>query len=199
MTKGKKKIEAADNNSRRDFRVNDMMPMRDEPLTTEEFEQKKHQIDARSRQASMLQNMIGKDLFGGDIQDHLNTELSEAMGKLDAKLNFLIGSNMINQAEQANLKERSVNLSCTGASLVPEHHYKRGDPVELIMQLSTFPPTTLRLIGKIMWVRKNEAGEAYIGVKFLFRDKEEEDMLARYVFRRNREAIRLKKLEEEAE
>ncbi|MDQ6950150.1 MAG: PilZ domain-containing protein [Mariprofundales bacterium] len=193
----KKKLEKELDNSRQDFRVNDVMPIRDEPLTHEEFEIKKHQIDARSRQSSMLQSMISKDMFNSEVRDHLNTELSDAMSQLDAKLNFLIGSNMINQAEQAQLKERPINLSCTGAALVPEHQYRRGEPVELIMQLSTFPPTTMQLIGKIMWIRKKETGEPFVGIKFIFRDQEEENSLARYVFKRNRESIRLKKIEDE--
>ncbi len=194
---GQKSSKKGGDSARKDFRVDDMIPVRDTPITTEEFEQKKIQVDARSRQSAMMQQLMGQDVFNNDVRDRLNPELSEAMGKLDAKLNFLIGANMLNQIDQSGMEDRPINLSCAGAALVPTHQYKRGDAIELSMVLATFPPTNMSLIGKVMWVRKKESGDPFIGVKFIFRDKAEEESMARYIFKRNRESIRLKRLEEQ--
>ncbi|RMH53019.1 MAG: PilZ domain-containing protein [Zetaproteobacteria bacterium] len=182
---------------RQEFRVDDMLPLRDLPLTEEEFERKRSQISARARQATVLQEMINRDLFGNEVRDRLNPELSEAMSKLDAKLNFLIGANMMQNANQQEMKERPVNLSCTGAAFVPEHMYTKGMYINVIMMLATFPPTPVDLLGKVMWVRKKKSGEPFIGIKFFFRNRDEEDVMSKYVFKRSREMIRLKRLEEE--
>ncbi len=183
--------------ARQEFRVDDMIPVRDAPLSKDEFEQRREQVSARSRQASMLQNMINQDLFGSDVRDRLNSELSDAMSKLDAKLNYLIGVNMMQNADQSEMENRPINLSCTGAAFSPTHKYSKGMYIELTMMLATFPPTPIDLLGQVMWVRKKQSGEQFIGLKFMFRNRDEEDMMAKYIFKRSREMIRLKKLEEE--
>ncbi len=182
---------------RKEFRVDDMIPLRDSPLTKGEFEEKRAKISNKSRQSAMLQNMLGQDLFGNDARDRLNPELSEAMSKLDAKLNYLIAGNLMHDAMEDNLEERPVNLSCTGAAFVPSEPYAKGMYIELKLMLATFPPTPMELLGEVMWVRKKKSGEPFIGMKFHFRNREEEDAMAKYIFKRSREMIRLKKLEEE--
>jgi len=184
-------------NERKEFRVDDMIPLHDNSLSKGEFEEKFAKISTKSRQSSMLQNMIGQDLFGNDSRDRMNPELSEAMSKLDAKLNFLIGANIAHDAIEGDMEERPVNLSCTGAAFVPSHPYAKGMYIELKMMLATFPPISMELLGEVMWVRKKKSGEPFIGIKFLFRNKDEEDSLTKYIFKRSREMIRLKKAEED--
>jgi len=183
---------------RKEFRVDDMIPMHESILTKHEYEEKRTQISSRSRQASLLQDMIGQDLFGNDARDRMNPELSEAMHKLDSKLNYLIGANMMHDAANANLKERPVNLSCTGAAFVPSEPCAKGMYVEVTMMLATFPPTPMELLAEVMWIRRKKSGEPFMGIRFLFRNKDEEDTLTKYIFKRSREMIRLKKLEEES-
>jgi len=182
---------------RQEFRVDDMMPLHELILTKTEYEEKRTHISSKSRQTSLLQDMIGQDLFGNDARDRMNPELSDAMHKLDSKLNYLIGANMMNDASNANLKERPINLSCTGAAFVPKEPCAKGMYMELTMMLATFPPTPMELLGEVMWVRRKKSGEPFIGIRFLFRNKDEEDTLAKYIFKRSREMIRLKKLEED--
>jgi len=183
-------------NRRQDFRVEDMIPWNDSPLSTEEFEMRKKNVGIRSRQSSMLRDMVGTDLFSGDSRNKLNSEVAQAMEALDAKLNYLIGINTLNDANRSDLKERPINLSVTGASFVSEERYRQGDPIFITMMLPSFPPLVLELLGEVMWAKKNQDGDPFIGVKFQYRCDEEEDSIAKYVFRRHREMIRIKKQQE---
>jgi len=70
-------------------------------------------------------------------------------GKLDAKLNYLIGVNMLNDASHSDMQERPVNLSLTGISFVTEHCYQVGDATLVNLMLPSFPPSILELVGTI--------------------------------------------------
>ncbi len=186
-------------NRRQDFRVDDMIPMRDTPISTEEFEIKKTHVGIRSRQGSMLRDMLGKDIFA-ESSATANTEMAKAVEALDAKLNYLIGVNMLNDANRSDLEERPINLSVTGAAFVSKERYRKGDPIAVTLMLPSFPPTVLDLIGEVVWARPDEKGRPLIGVHFFYRCKEEEDSIAQYVFKRDREMIRLRNRQlEEAE
>jgi len=186
----------SDINRREDFRVDDVIPMRDQPISTEEYEVKKLHVGIRSRQSSMLRDMVGKDVFaeGGAAA---SSEMAKAVEALDAKLNYLIGVNMLNDANRSELKDRPINLSVTGASFVSDERYRQGDPIALSLMLPAFPPTVLDLIGDVVWSRPTGDGRSNIGVHFYFRCDEEEDAIAKYVFKRNREMIRLQNKREE--
>ena len=185
-------------NRRQDFRVDDVVPMNDTPLSTEEFEVRRKHVGIRSRQSSMLRDMVGNDIFSNDLRGKLNTDMANAMEALDTKLNYLIGVNMLNDASRSNLQERPVNFSTTGASFVSDERYREGDPLFMTMMLPAFPPTVLELLGEVVWSRKTADGKPFIGVRFVFRCDEEEDTLTKYVFRRHREMIRVRKMQEEA-
>jgi len=183
-------------NRRQDFRVDDMIPMRDAPMSIEEYESKKVHVGIRSRQGSMLRDMLGQDVFSENSMA-ANTDMAKAVEALDAKLNYLIGVNMLNDANRSNLQDRPVNLSVTGASFVSEGVYKEGDAIEVTLMLPAFPPTVLDLIGDVMWVKPKSKGQLLIGVRFFYRCEEEEDAISKYVFKRDREVIRLKNRQEE--
>jgi len=144
----------------------------------------------------MLRDMVGTDLFSGDSRNKLNSKVAQAMEALDAKLNYLIGINTLNAANHSDLKERPINLSITGASFVSEEPYRQGDPIFMTIVLPSFPPLALELLEEVMWARKTSEGDPFIGVKFCYRCDEEEDSVAKYVFRRHREMIRIKKQQE---
>ncbi|MDX8396390.1 MAG: PilZ domain-containing protein [Mariprofundaceae bacterium] len=177
---------------RQDFRIDDVIPMSDAPLSTEEYELKKTQVGIRSRQSSMLQEMVGRDVFSSDSPSGVSHDVANAMEALDAKLNYLIGVNMLNDANRSDLKDRPVNLSVTGLSFVSDERYRQGDPIELSIMLPSFPPTVLDLIGEVVRARTLDNGRSDVAVHVIYRCDEEEDAIAKYVFKRHRELIRLK-------
>jgi len=186
-----------DQNRRQDFRIDDILPMQDTLLTKDEYEAQSEQIGIRSRQNSMLQEMVGRDIFSSGMKESLNHDMATAIESLDAKLNYLIGVNMLNDANRSELKERSVNLSVTGTSFFTKKSYKKGDFIKTTIMLPSFPPTILELVGMVTWVKQQNASALHIGVRFNYRCDEEENSIAKYVFRRHRESIRLRAKQEQ--
>lgn len=187
-----------DSNRRQDFRIDDMIPMSDIPLSKSDYELEVQHVSVRSRQGAMLQEMLGKELLPRGSKDSLNSDVSSALETLDAKLNYLIGVNMVNDASQHNLKEKAVNLSVTGASFYSHQRYKEGDFIKVNMMLPSFPPTTVELVGIVTWVREKSASKNFhIGVRFTYRGEIEENTLAKYIFQRHREMLRLRAREKE--
>jgi len=185
--------EVENNHGRQDFRIDDVIPFSDKKLTKEEFDLCKNKVGIRSRQNSMLQQMVGRDIFAAGMQEDGHPEMTQALEALDAKLNYLIGVNMLNDASHSDLQERPVNLSLTGISFVSDRDYQVGNSAHINLMLPSFPPSILELVGKIVRVSKVSDKRVRVGVKFFYRSDDEEDTIAKYVYRRHRETIRADK------
>ena len=184
---------SANDHGRQDFRIDDVIPVSDKKLTSEEFETCKNRVGIRSRQNSMLQQMVGRDIFAAGSHEEVNPEMTQALEALDAKLNYLIGVNMLNDASHSDMQERPVNLSLTGISFVTDSHYQVGDATLINLMLPSFPPSILELAGTIVRAEALNDQRLKIGARFYFRCDDEEDTIAKYVYRRHRETIRANK------
>ena len=183
-------VEAQKDHGRQDFRVDDMIPISDVKMTQEAFEINKTKVGIKSRQSSMLQDMVGRDVFAGEAHEGMNPDVAKVLESLDAKLNYLIGVNVLNDANQSELEERAVNLSVTGVSYIRSNKYSAGDNTMVTLMLPSFPPSTLELLGTVRRVESRDGGRLWIGVQFHYRCDEEEDSISNYVYRRHRETIR---------
>ncbi len=181
--------EENNDHGRQDFRINDVIPISEDRLTAEEFEVNKTRVGVRSRQNGMLRQMVGRDIFSGEHSPP-NPEMSQAIEALDAKLNYLIGVNMLNDASHGNLLERPVNLSVSGISFVTDKHYKLGDAVAINVMLPAFPPSILELVGSVVRAPQPVGKKQQVGIKFYYRCDDEEETISKYVYRRHRETIR---------
>jgi len=183
-------------NRREDFRIDDVLQMRDDPLSVAEFESRKKRIGVRSRMSSALRDLLARNV-GRDVDvDHvmkqaeIPDELVQAIEALDSKLNYLISMNMLNEADRDQLEEREVNVSTTGMSFFTDLPHKVGEPMQITLVIPTFPPQMMELLAEVKWVKPRKSGRPQIGVNFFFRSLEEEESIARYVFKRHREMIR---------
>jgi len=178
-------------NRRQDFRVDDIVAMDDRNISLAEYQQQTQHPGIRSRQNAMIQDMIGKDISASNFSSVVNQDLAKALETIDTKLNYLIGVNMVNDANRSNLKERPINLSVTGASFRTENQYKKGDYISLSLMLPSFPPSIVELVAQVTWAKKETTASTYIGVHFLYRCNDEESSISSHVFKRHRESIRL--------
>jgi Tfp pilus assembly protein PilZ len=185
--------EANNDHGRLDFRIDDVIPVSDKKMTSDEFELCKNKVGIRSRQNSMLRQMVGRDIFAGEGAEGVNPEMTQALEALDAKLNYLIGVNMLNDASHTDMQERPVNLSLTGISFVTDHSYQVGDATMINLMLPSFPPSILELTATIVRVTPINDKQTRIGAKFYYRSDDEQDTVAKYVYRRHRETIRAQK------
>ncbi len=179
-------------NRRQDFRIDDILAMYDKPINKQEYVKQQQFPGIRSRQNAMIQDIIGKEVSTDQLKGVINHDLASALETLDTKLNYLIGVNMLNDANRSNLKERPINLSVTGASFRTEEQYNKGDYIGLALMIPSFPPTIIELIGNVTRVAQESLKTQHIGIHFTYRCNEEESSIAKYVFQRHRETIRLK-------
>jgi len=185
--------ETSQDHGRQDFRIDDVIPVSDKKLTSNEFELCKNKVGIRSRQNSMLQQMVGRDIFSAIKGEDNHPEMTQALEALDAKLNYLIGVNMLNDASHSDMQERPVNLSLTGISYVSDCDYQVGDAAYIHLMLPSFPPSILELVATVVRVSPTDGQRQRIGARFFYRSDDEEDTIAKYVYRRHREMIRAEK------
>ncbi|MDQ6991866.1 MAG: PilZ domain-containing protein [Mariprofundus sp.] len=187
-------VEKNDSHGRQDFRIDDVISVADNKITEEEYNLSKGRVSAKSRQNSMLQQMVGKELFSAQEHGVLGAEVAGVLDSLDAKLNYLIGVNMLKDNSQSAMKERPVNLSVTGVSFVTKNSYKLGEYAQVDIMLPTFPPVSMELVCTIKRAIRLSNGLMKVAFCFYFRSDEEATTISQYVFRRHRELIRAKNL-----
>jgi len=180
-------------NQRLDFRQDDVIRMKAVRLTPEQYEAEIHRTGIRSLQSGMLRQLAGCDGTGETFgQQGVNPEVARALGTLEAKLNYLIGVNLLQQTDLSELEDHLVNISTTGMRFSSDVRYKKGDHVLITVSLPVFPPVVMDLLARVVHVRNVDGGEFQTGVSFIYRSEEAEDTVTQYIFRRHREMIRLK-------
>jgi len=180
-------------NQRLDFRQDDMLCMRDVLLQPEQYEAEKKHTGIRSHQSGLLQNLAGSDAFSEDGgPGRLNPDVARALELIETKLNYLIGINMMQQPDHAELTERPVNMSASGMRFTTDERYKVGDKLKITLSLPVFPPVILDILARVVHVTAKPGDRTQLGVTYIYRCEEEEDVVTRYIFKRHRESIRLK-------
>jgi len=180
-------------NQRLDFRQDDMLRMHDMLLSREQYEAEKNRTGIHSQQPGLLQSLAGNDaLSDGGGQAHLNPDVAKALELLEVKLNYLIGMNMLQQQDCADLTERPVNMSVSGMRFTTDGCYKVGDKLKITLSLPVFPPVILDILSRVVHVKVKPGGRTQLGVTYIYRCEEEEEIVTRYIFKRHRESIRMK-------
>jgi len=105
-------------------------------------------------------------------------------------LRQMVGRDIFANAGHSDMQERPVNLSITGISFVSCNRYEKGDALQVNIMLPSFPPSILDLVGEIVRVSAVDEKRQQIGVQFYYRCDDEEETVAKYVYRRHRETIR---------
>jgi len=183
-----------DRNRRLDFRQDDIIRMNEVLLTNDEYEIELNRVGVISDQSSLLHSLSSGGTSGHEISSaaHLSPEVTQALELLDAKLNYVIGMNVLQQTDHSDMKEYFVNMSATGMRFNSNIYCKRGEHLKITMSLPLAPPMLLEVLAEVVDAKKVAKGQTQLGVAFMFRCEEEEDSVVRYIFKRQRETIRMK-------
>jgi hypothetical protein len=169
-----------------------MLRMKEELLSKDQYELEMNRVGIISGPSNMLQSLSGgASLHEGVGLTHGNPEVSKALELLDAKLNYVIGMSVLQKTDDADLKERLVNMSATGMRFTTKEFCKKGEHLKITMSLPLSPPVLLELVAEVVYIKVRD-GRTQVGVAFIFRCEEEEDSVIRYIFKRQRETIRMK-------
>lgn len=114
---------------------------------------------------------------------------------LDKKLDLII--NLLDEKgeRKKSLKEktRKVNIGGAGLRFQTEREFKKGDFLELKIELPLVPPVSVPALGEVTRAERNERGYFTTAVKFNVINEEDRDRIIRYVFQKQREHLRAKK------
>jgi hypothetical protein len=175
------------------FRQDEVLAMKEELLTPEQFSAEMNKTGIVSQHASLMQEMVNHDAGPARYGSTLSPEITGALEALEQKLNYLITLQMEND-DDTEYDQRLVNLSSTGIGFSTQEKCNKGDWLKIKLKLPLFPPVKLELLGEAVSVF-HESGKrsgTRIGVSFLYRCEQEEDAIIKYLFKRQRERIRAK-------
>ncbi|ATX82909.1 PilZ domain-containing protein [Mariprofundus ferrinatatus] len=183
---------------RETFRQDEVLAINIELLTFDQFRVEMNKSGVVSHHTRMMQEFISHESGSDRYGSGLSPEIAGALEALDQKLNYLISLHMDNsRSKDSKFTQQFVNLSATGIGFsAPARKFKKDDRLKITMKLPLFPPIELELIGKVVSVKANKENlsEVWVGVAFLQRSDLEEDMLIKYLFKRQRERLRAKEL-----
>ena len=118
--------------------------------------------------------------------------LNDWMKMLNAKLDAIINTLTFQREGFSSLPYTNVNISGGGMGFISKDWYNNGDVLELKMLLPLLPPAALYLYGEVVKVEKL-TNSFNIAVKFIAMDEEIQDLIVRFVFKRQRDFLRDKR------
>ena len=180
-------------NCREAFRQDEILAIEEELLTSEQFNAEMGKTGIVSQNASLMQELVNHDTGADHHGTTLNTETTKWLENLELKLNYLITLQMEND-DDTEYSQRFVNLSSTGIGFSTQKQCNKGDWLKIKINLPLFPPVKLELLGEVVSIspKSGDQNDLRIGVSFLYRCEQEEDAIIKYLFKRQREKIRVK-------
>jgi c-di-GMP-binding flagellar brake protein YcgR len=122
--------------------------------------------------------------------------LSEALKILNAKLDTIISMLTFQSQSHQALQFTEVNLSAGGMSLRRVESYNEGDFLEVKMIFPTIPYVIFYVYGEVVHAERECTDRYRVFVEFKEIDEDIRDLIAKYVFERQREILRKKKRRE---
>lgn len=122
-----------------------------------------------------------------------DTELSECLRIINAKLDAIMGMLSFQTRECCSLQLTCVNISAGGLRTVLHEEYGTGDLVEVKMMFPTLPYVLFYVYGDVLRSEKLDDGRYQICIEFTAIDEEIRDKIAKFVFEKQREILRMKR------
>lgn len=188
---------------RRDVRVRAVMNVRMNLLTSREFENEKELLESRASSFNTYYRWLTQQqpMAGGKEKDDTGTRLVHLMFDLQGRMNRVLQI-LERQAQGAPsfIPARTVDVSAGGIQLCTEHRLKVGDRVKLVLDIPLAHGIEIPALGDVRSVVPLAAEQPPMtaaGVRFAFIIEEDRDLLVRYVFQRQRDALRRRRMGEE--
>jgi len=176
------------NDGREFIRVEDSLPVRYALLGHEDYEKVKKELEERGKGTTGLISFPAQTRYWkwekleGTQQDSIVIQMLLGIHqKLDKLLKLL------EKKEDSPFQEGlATDISGSGMRLKTDREFQPGDILHLKFDLPIIPPTTLEVLGKVMWVNSGEATEYYLGIHFISINEEDRDLIIRYTFLKQR-------------
>jgi hypothetical protein len=186
-------------NARAHLRMDVVIPMQYKKISQQEFEQLEGGFSNDfPKEASALSLSLQPFLEGeGREEDinHIDPFVLNALIDINIKLNLIIS--LFSSGGEENIFNRmpsKVNLSEGGIAFAAQEEIQEGDIIALEMLLPIFPLAIIKALGKAVRVNKLPNGSCTVGTQYLAIKDEDRDKIVHYLFKRQRERLRGKKV-----
>ena len=184
--------DASKKNKRAGFRIDDVLPVSIISLTNEEYQREKSLPGHGPFETTLVQDLLRREMAQssgktGQMSSHLGRILED----IDSKLNYLVSVEILRDIRRRGLEDTPVNLSVTGLRFHTKESYKEGDYIKISLMLPLLPPVSMELIADVQRVEPRGESSNEVATTFRYRSREEENKVTQYVYKRQREMIRM--------
>ena len=147
----------------------------------------------RDRPIVIYKNIFGEPLKTPEIEEVDLRLLYELIYQANLKMDRILDILEDKRAEKyAVSKNENVNISGAGIRFIADQAFSIGDIIALRIFLPLATQTQIDVLGEVRKVTKSEKKGRYcIAVKFVELSEDDREMIIRYVFKRQREIIRI--------
>lgn len=133
-------------------------------------------------------------LFPKPLEYPKDQVIADWLRYINSKLDLIISLLGIKKETEGDYKYSWVNISAGGISFKTKEEFKKDEIIEIEMVLEGVIPTVIILKGIVSWCEKTD--DAYrIGVKFIDPPERVTEIIARFVFEKQREILSKKRLD----
>lgn len=143
-----------------------------------------------------LRSRTSTESIAADLQslpEVADSELSECLKIINTKLDTIINMLTFQTRECCSLHLTCVNISAGGVRTVLTDAHRLGDFVEVKMMFPTLPYVVFYVYGDVVRCERLEDGRYQTSIEFTAIDEEIRDKIAKFVFERQREILRMKR------
>lgn len=185
-------INQSRKNKRAGFRIDDVLPVAISMLTPEQFASERNRPGKGIFETTMVRDLLKREMTEGNGKSgQISPRLGKILEGIDAKLNYLVSIEMMRDIRRRGLQEKPLNLSVTGARFKSRTVHAKGEHMKIAMMLPMLPPVSMDLLAEVQRCKQSSDGVYDVAVMFCFRCRDEENKITQYVYKRQREMIRI--------
>lgn len=185
---------------RKDVRVPAVMPVRFLSLTSREFDSEKGLLESRASSFTTYYRWLTQQptLSAGKEKDEVATKLVHMLFDLQGRVNRIL--KIVERQEEGGpsyAAAQTVDVSAGGLQLATTQKIKMGDRLKVLLDVPLAHGIEVPALTEVRSTKTLDAQEnpqTAAGLQFLFIVEEDRDLLVRYIFQRQRDSLRRRRL-----
>ena len=179
--------EAARQNHRKHVRVDDVLKVDYLKISQKDCKGRK------SKPEFILKKTFGKPFEAPQVEDVNLKLLYELIYQANQKIDHILDMLKSKDAEKyESVNNERVNISGSGMKFIANQSFSIGDIIALRVFLPLVSKTWIKVLGKVMSSAESSTGNRYdVSVQFVELSEGDREMIVRYVFKRQRELLRV--------
>jgi len=180
-------VKAVGVNRRGHVRVDDILRVDYRKISQEDYER------CEGKPEFIFKNTFGEPLKAPEVEEVDSALLYKLIYQANLKIDRILDILESRDAERyASAGSECVNISGSGMRFVANRSFSIGDIIALRVFLPLVSGTWINVLGKVISSAESAPGNRYdVSVQFVELSEGDREMIVRYVFKRQRELLRL--------